>query len=333
MKEALYWKKLKEKVVKCELCPRFCVIKPGSRGNCGVRENQNGKLFSVVYGKPVSAEVDPIEKKPFFHFLPGEPAFSISTVGCNLHCMYCQNWRISQCSPEEVSSLDMLPKKVIDEAKRAKCRIISYTYTEPTVFYEYMYDTAKLAKKEKIRNTIVSNGFINQKPLIELCKYIEAANIDLKGNDAFYKKITGAWLKPIQDALITLKKKGVWIELTNLIIPGYNDSEKDIKWLINWIKNNLGADVPLHFSAFYPMYKLINLPSTTAKTVNKARKMAMNAGLHYVYSGNIDDEEGLATYCPKCGKAVIKRSGFYVTENHIKNGKCPCGEKIAGVWK
>ena len=333
MEEALYYKKLKDKIVKCELCPRFCVIKPGDRGNCGVRENQNGNLISVVYGKPVSAEVDPIEKKPFFHFLPKNVTFSIATAGCNLHCMYCQNWRISQCSPEEVSSLDMLPKKVISEAKKSKCRIISYTYTEPTVFYEYMLDTAKLAKKARLRNTVVSNGFINPAPLNKLCNYIEAANIDLKGDDKFYRKITGAWIKPIQDTLITLKKKGVWIELTNLIIPGQNDSEKDLMWLINWIKDNLGLDVPLHFSAFYPMYKLTNLPATAAITVKKARKMAIDAGLHYVYSGNILDEEGSTTYCPKCGKAIIKRRDFDVTENNLKNGKCPCGEKIAGVWK
>jgi len=333
MEEALYYKKLKDKIVKCELCPRFCVIKPGDRGNCGVRENQNGNLISVVYGKPVSAEVDPIEKKPFFHFLPKNVTFSIATAGCNLHCMYCQNWRISQCSPEEVSSLDMPPKKVISGAKKAKCRIISYTYTEPTVFYEYMLDTAKLAKKARLRNTVVSNGFINPAPLNKLCNYIEAANIDLKGDDKFYRKITGAWIKPIQDTLITLKKKGVWIELTNLIIPGQNDSEKDLMWLINWIKDNLGLDVPLHFSAFYPMYKLTNLPATAAITVKKARKMAIDAGLHYVYSGNILDEEGSTTYCPKCGKAIIKRRDFDVTENNLKNGKCPCGEKIAGVWK
>jgi len=333
-KEALYWKSLANNIVQCQLCPRFCTIKDGERGNCGVRENQKGKLFSVVYGKPASVAVDPIEKKPLYHFLPGEQTLSFGTAGCNLHCLYCQNWKISQCSPEAIPSYDLLPKDIIKETESHKSRIISYTYTEPTIFYEYMYDTAILAKKQDIRNVMVSNGFICQQPLLEVARYIDAANIDFKGNDGFYKKITGAWLDPVLETLATLKRKKVWIELTNLIIPTLNDSDKDIKFMVNWIAENLGPDVPIHFSAFWPMHKLSNLPSTSLKTLRKAGKIASKK-LNYVYIGNIRDDKGSNTYCPSCKKLLIGRVGFFIIgENNIINGKCKfCNEKIAGVWQ
>lgn len=336
IKEALYYKKLKGNVVQCQLCPRYCAIKENERGNCGVRENKKGRLYSLVYGRPCSANLDPIEKKPLYHFLPGEQAMSIATAGCNLHCKHCQNWTISQAMPEDVVALNMPPKLVVSETKKSGSRTISYTYTEPTVFYEYMIDTAKLAKKQGIKNTIVSNGFINPKPLEELCKYLDGANIDLKAiSDNFYREVCSARLQPVLDALIMLHKKGVWLEITNLIIPTLNDKKSDIKKLIAWIKENLGLDVPLHFTAFYPCYKLSDLPSTSIKILQTARELALKAGLHYVYTGNLPDEEGNTTYCPSCGKALIKRQGFFGISNiGIVKGKCKfCNEKIAGVWK
>ncbi|MCX8194264.1 MAG: AmmeMemoRadiSam system radical SAM enzyme [Candidatus Pacearchaeota archaeon] len=336
LKEASYYKKLKNKIVQCQLCPRFCVIKPKERGNCGVRENMNGKLYSLVYGRPCSITIDPIEKKPLYHFLPGENTLSIATAGCNLHCLYCQNWRISQCRPEQVSFFEVSPEKVISEAINNGVKILSYTYTEPTIFYEYMLDISKLAKKHDndLKNTTVTNGFINPEPLIELCRYLDASNVDFKGTNAFYKKISEAWREPVEEALKIMQEKRVWFELTTLIIPGHNDKEKEIKEVINWVKRNLGLDVPLHFSAFYPSYKMLNVPSTKPEVVIKARKMAIKSGLHYVYTGNILDKEGSTTFCPSCSKALIMREGFFVKENKIINNRCPdCGEKIAGIWK
>jgi len=340
-KEALFWKIInkEKKIVQCQLCPHFCTLKPGERGKCKVRENQQGKLYSLVYGKPCSLALDPIEKKTFYHFLPGEQALSIATAGCNLSCKHCQNWEISQSFPENIPSMNLSPQDVVEEAKKLKSRIISYTYTEPTIFYEYMLDIAKLAKKSKseIKNTIVSNGFINPEPLKELCRYIYGANIDLKSiSDDFYKKICGAnaGVKPILESLKILKQKGVWTEITNLLIPGLNDNEEDIEKLVLWVKENLGKETVVHFTAFYPTYKLSNLPRTSLETLKKARKVALSEGLKYVYTGNLPDDEGDSTFCPKCKEILIKRRFFSIIENKIKRGKCfNCGEKIAGVWK
>jgi len=332
--EALFYKKIRKDTVKCELCPRFCIINDHDRGNCGVRKNIEGKLYSLVYGKPCTIALDPIEKKPLFHFLPGKQTLSIATAGCNLHCMYCQNWQISQGKPETVPSTETPPEKVVGEAKGVNSKIISYTYTEPTVFYEYMHDIARLAKQEKMRNVIVSNGFINQKPLKQIIALTDAANIDLKGDAEFYRKVTGAFIEPILETLKTYKKKKVWLEVTNLLIPTLNDSVKQIKWLAKWIKENLGKDTPLHFSAFWPTYKLTQLPATSLESLKRARMIAMSEGLNYVYTGNVQDKEGETTFCPKCHEAVIKRRGFYTYEINIRNGKCKfCKAKIAGVWK
>ncbi len=332
-KEAMFWKQIgKEKTVQCQLCPHFCTLKEGERGRCRVRENKKGKLISLVYGKPCSLSLDPIEKKPLYHFLPGELALSIATVGCNLRCLHCQNWEISQSS--DISSIEISPKKVIEEVKKNDVKIISYTYTEPTIFYEYMLNIAKLAKKSGIKNTIVSNGFINPEPLKKLCKYIDGANIDLKSiNNEFYKNICKARVKPVLESLKILKEKEVWIEITNLLIPTLNDKKKNIKSLVLWIKKNLGTHVPLHFTAFYPSYKLLNLPATPLKTLKEAKDIATKAGMKYVYIGNISDEEGSSTFCPKCDSILIKRKLFSATENNLKEGKCPkCNEKIEGVW-
>jgi pyruvate formate lyase activating enzyme len=258
---------------------------------------------------------------------------SIATSGCNFHCLFCQNWQISQSKPEEVAHAELSPQNVIDETLASDCRIISYTYTEPTIFYEYMHDIAKLARAQKIKNVTVTNGFINPEPLNELCKVLDGSNIDFKGSDKYYAKLCSAWRKPVEEAVKIMCEKGVWVELTSLIIPGYNDKEKDVKEIALWTKKNLGADVPLHFSAFYPSYKMLTTPSTNPEIIMKARQIALKAGLNYVYAGNIPNEEGLTTYCPGCKKPVITRSGFYLKENKLIGGKCPyCNEEIQGVW-
>lgn len=334
MKEAFYYKKIRDDILQCNLCPRYCVIKEGGRGNCGVRINKEGKLYLMVYGKPCSIHTDPIEKKPLFHFLPGTMSYSIGTAGCNLHCLQCQNWNISQCKPEEVPSLDLLPEKAVKETIKNNCKSISYTYTEPIgTAAEYVLDIAKIAKKRGIKNVAVSNGFINPEPLKELCKYIDAANIDLKGNAEFYKKATGAKIEPVLEALRLYKKYKVWLEVTNLIIPGYNDNEKEIKKMCLWIKNNLDINTPLHFSRFFPNYKMLDIKETPQQILIKAKEIANKVGLRYVYIGNVYLDKAENTYCYNCDELLIERIGFDVLENNIKNGKCfNCKEKITGVW-
>ncbi len=334
LKEALFYKLLKNKDIQCQLCPRFCVIKNSERGSCGARANMNDKLYSLVYGKPCSISIDPIEKKPFYHFLPSSKSLSIATTGCNLHCTHCQNYQISQARFEDVPHLEASPESIVEQAKANNVKSISFTYTEPTVFYEYMLDIAKLAKKEKIKCAIVSNGFINPAPLKKLIPYIKAANIDLKGNALFYEKICEGRIEPVLETLKLLKEKKVWLEITNLIIPGYNDNTEEIKQTISWIKENLGTEVPLHFSAFYPCYKLTNVPPTQPEFLFKAKAIAKQQDLKFVYTGNIKDEEGSTTFCPNCNQVLIKRRNFLVIENKIKRGKCPnCKNKVPGLWQ
>jgi len=330
MKEALYWKKFDDKI-KCELCPKFCVVEDNEIGNCGVRKNIKGKLYSLVYGKPASVAIDAIEKKPLYHFLPGSLTYSIGTVGCNLHCSYCQNWEISQAKFENVRHTDLIPEKVVENAILNNCKSIAYTYSEPIIFLEYVLDTAKIAKKNGLRNVIVSNGFINEEPLKELCKVIDAANIDLKGfSDGFYRKYTNSWLDPVLNSLKILKNKKVWLEITNLVIPGKNDNIKEVEEMCKWIKEELG-EVPLHFSKFYPWYRMGNEKETPLETLERNYKIGKEY-LKYVYIGNvITDKEN--TYCGGCGKLLIKRKGFDVVENNIKRGRCVCEEKIIGVWE
>ena len=333
MKQALYYKQLENNIVQCELCPKKCVIKEGKTGDCRTRKNIKGELISLVYGRAVAFNIDPIEKKPLYHFLPGSKAFSIGTTGCNLHCQHCQNYDTSQAEANEFNGHTLLPEDIVKIAKDKKCESISYTYNEPTVFYEYMLDSAKIAKKQGIKNTIVSNGFINKEPLKELCKYIDAANIDLKSfNNDFYKKTCGAWLEPVLNSLKILKENNIWLEITNLIIPTLNDDLKEIKKMCMWIKENLGKDVPLHFSAFYPTYKLLDKPRTSEQILMKARDIALKEGLEFVYVGNIQTEAN-NTYCPNCNELLIKRDGFFVAENKIENNQCyKCNRKIAGVF-
>jgi len=333
-KEASYYKKLGEERVKCELCPHFCFLKDGETGKCKVRRNIEGVLYSLSYENPVSVAIDPIEKKPLYHFLPGTKSFSIGMAGCNLSCAHCQNWELSQSGYDKIA-LKIKSTEIIRDAQEHKCLSVSYTYSEPNVSYEYVLEISRLAREKGIRNVSVTNGFINLEPLNELCRSIQASNIDLKSiSDDFYRNVCGAKLKPVLDSIKLMHKRGVWIEITNLIIPGLNDSEKEIKKLILWVKENLGVNVPLHFSAFYPTYKMLDLPKTTAEKLQEAREIAMKAGLNYVYTGNITDKEGNNTYCPKCRKLLIKRRGFNVLENSINKSRCPeCQEKIAGVWQ
>jgi len=333
MKEALFYKKLKDNDVQCTLCPNFCVIKDNKTGGCRVRKNIKGKLYSLVYSHPCSVAVDPIEKKPLYHFLPGTKAFSVGTFGCNLHCSFCQNYSISQAEFDESSHYNLEPEEIVNEAIKNKCKTIAYTYNEPTVFYEYMLEIAKLAKKKGLKNIIVSNGFINEKPLKELIPFIDGANIDLKAFDSnFYKKITLSRLEPVLKTLKILHENKVWLEITNLIIPTLNDNMKDIEKMCKWIKENLDESVPLHFSAFFPMFRLNNLPATKPETLMKAKNIA-GEYLNFVYVGNIVSENS-NTMCPKCRKMILNRLGFEVLENKIKKGKCyNCDEKIPGVWE
>jgi len=335
LKEALYYQKLDNKDVQCLLCPRRCVIKNGQRGFCQVRENQEGVLFSLVYGRPCSLHIDPIEKKPLFHFLPGSRAFSIATAGCNLRCKFCQNWQISQVRPEDIEYVSLSPEDLVNEVQKSNCPVIAYTYSEPTIFYEYMLETARLARQRGIKNVMHSSGFINEEPLRQLCKYLDAANIDLKGfSEDFYSEYTLGKLEDVLRSLKIIHQEGVHLEITNLILPGINDSPELIRKMCIWIKDNLGKDIPLHFSRFFPMHKMKYLSPTPVTTLEKARQIALSVGLEYVYIGNVPGNPAENTYCPFCKKAVIKRQGYFILENHIKDGKCEfCGNEIKGVWQ
>jgi len=321
------------KRVQCELCPTECVLEDYQVGGCRTRINRGGALYSLVYGKPCAVAVDPIEKKPFFHFLPGSRAFSIATAGCVLSCKFCQNWQISQASPEETDNRNLPPEDVVRQAVFYNCRSITYTYTEPAVFFEYMLDTAKIAAQLRLKNTMHSCGYIKETPLREISKYLDAADIDLKAfTEDFYSRICGGRLRPVLDALVVLRERGVWLEITNLVIPTLNDDIRRIKEMCGWIVKNLGPDVPLHFSRFFPNYRLKDLPPTPLETIRDARKTALDAGLRYVYTGNVPDGAE-NTNCPKCGKTLVAREGFSIRQNDISGGRCRhCGTAIAGIW-
>jgi len=334
MREALLYEKLKNKKVRCNLCPHHCVIEEAKRGICGVKENKEGTLYSLVYGRAVASGVDPIEKKPFFHFFPGSYAFSIATVGCNFSCLFCQNADISQFPKEkkEIIGEFLPPEEIVSYAKRNKCKSISYTYTEPTIFFEYAYETAKIAHQQGIKNNFVTNGFISKEAIKLISPYLDAANVDLKSfGDDFYKKFCGARLQPVLDSLKLMKELGIWVEVTTLIIPTLNDSAEELKSIAEFILG-LGQETPWHISRFYPHYKMADLPPTPVETLHKAREIGKKVGLNYVYSGNVPGDEGENTFCPHCGKKVISRYGFQTLKNYIKEGNCPyCGTKIAGV--
>jgi pyruvate formate lyase activating enzyme len=332
-KEALYYVPT-PRGLKCQLCPNECTIEEGETGDCRTRITENNKLYSIVYGNPCAIHVDPIEKKPLYHFLPQSRAFSVATAGCNLACLNCQNWNISQKSPKETRNYDLMPAKLIESALKNNCDSIAYTYSEPIVFYEYMLDSAKIAHQKGVKNVMVSAGYIKERPLRALCKHIDAANIDLKSfSEDIYMRLNAGGLKEVLNTLKVMKEEGVWLEITNLVVPEWTDDMDMIKEMCQWLYNNGFQDTPLHFSRFTPMYKLKHLAPTPVSALNKARETAREAGLNYVYIGNVPNNEGENTFCPACKKKIIDRRGFYVLENHIKNGKCEyCGENIAGVW-
>ncbi len=331
---AKYWQILDSDRVRCTLCPNNCVLRPGQMGPCHTRINENGVLYSIAYANPVAVHVDPIEKKPLAHFLPASLAFSISTAGCNLACKNCQNWEISQAAPNELPFYELPPAGVVKQALESDCRSIAYTYTDPTAFYEYTLDTARLAREHGLKNIIVSAGYINPEPLHELAKYLDAANIDLKSfDDRIYRKLNSGRLLPVLETLKILKEHGVWLEITNLVIPGYTDDMDMIRQMCRWLVDNGFADNPLHFSRFHPSYKLQDVPSTPVSTLEKAIEIALEEGIKYPLIGNVWGHERESTFCPHCGKKVVSRVGFNVTKVNITDGKCDfCGHPIAGVW-
>lgn len=325
----------KEKFIKCLLCAQGCIIKEGDRGKCRARINLNGKLKSLVYGRPVSIHVDPIEKKPFYHFLPGSLAFSLATAGCPLSCQFCQNWEISQAKPEDFQVNYVPPENIVNASYSQNVPVIAFTYNEPTVFTEYLIDIAKLAKKKNIRSVLISCGFMNEEPLKEMCEVLDAIKIDLKGfSEEFYRKVSAAELMPVLRSIKQVAKSKTHLEIVNLVVPTLNDSDKMLNDLCNWIVNEVGPDVPVHFTRFHPDYKLLNLPPTPISTLERARNIAMSKGIRYAFIGNVPDHPGNSTYCPNCKKIVIKRTGMFTTEIHLKNGRCEyCNYEIAGVWE
>lgn len=337
MREAMFYEKLTDGKVRCGLCRFRCLIGDGGRGICGVRENRAGTLYTLVYGKAVAEHVDPIEKKPLFHFLPGSRSFSIATVGCNFRCLHCQNYAISQ--PAEGNTLritgsDLPPALIVEKALDAGCRSISYTYTEPTIFFEYAYDTAVLAHRAGLKNVFVTNGYITAEALAHIRPYLDAANIDLKGfSDRFYREVVHAMLAEVLASIIEYKRSGIWIELTTLIIPGWNDTDEDLRGIARFIAEQVGVDTPWHVSQFYPTFKLTDRPRTPVATLRRARQIGLDAGLRYVYEGNVPGE-GESTYCPGCGELVIHRVGYTIADTTLRNGSCPhCSSELAGVWE
>lgn len=333
--EARYYVQREDNIIQCQLCPWQCVVRPGKRGACEVRENRNGKYYSLVYGQIAAHHVDPIEKKPLYHFKPQTMAFSVATAGCNVECKFCQNWELAQRRPEELRSVFFTPSELIQYAKHSGSQSIAYTYNEPTIFAEFILDTATESQGQGISNVIISNGFIAQKPLRDLCKVIDAYKVDLKAfTESYYHEIVGGRLRPVLDTLVTLREEEVWSEIVYLILPGMNDSDEELKKLSRWIYQELGADIPLHFSRFYPKYKLKNLPPTPIKTLEKARQIALDAGLQYVYMGNVPGHEGENTYCPNCKEMLVQRVGYKIYKNNIQNGQCQnCHHQIPGVWQ
>jgi pyruvate formate lyase activating enzyme len=336
IKEALFYQSLADKIVRCNLCSHRCSrIANSKRGICGVRENQNGKLYSLVYGKIVAQNIDPIEKKPLFHFLPGSLAYSIGTVGCNFRCGNCQNYTLSQ-SPKEGNLIvgeNTSPEEIVAAAKRYDCPSIAYTYSEPTIFFEYAFDTAKLAQKAGIKNVFVTNGYITEEALRLISPYLDAANVDLKSfSESFYRENCGAQLQPVLDSIKLYKALGIWTEITTLVIPTLNDSDEELREIASFIKD-LGEETPWHLSRFYPLYRLTGLPPTPISTLQKASEIGKEAGLRYVYQGNVPGQ-GENTDCHKCGRLLIERYGYEILDSKIEDSKCPsCGTEIDGIWK
>ena len=335
MHEAMLWEPAGEGRVRCNLCAHRCLIPEGRRGVCMVRENRGGTLYSLVHGRIVSQALDPIEKKPLFHFLPGAPALSIATVGCNFRCDFCQNWEISQYPREHGGAVlgeRVTPEELVAQAKSAGAPIIAYTYTEPTVFFELAYETARLAAREGIRNVFVSNGYLTEEAAREIAPYLHGINIDLKSfSDEFYRRHCGATLQPVLDTIERMVGLGVWVEVTTLVIPGWNDSSRELAWLAEFL-SGVSPNIPWHISRFVPAWRATDRPPTPVSTLRRARRIGLEAGLKYVYLGNVPGE-GEDTHCPSCGETLIRRHGFYILQNRLREGRCPsCGTEIPGVW-
>ena len=333
-RKARWWKKKESLKIECGLCPRHCVVADIERGTCGVRENRGGEYYTLVHSRPCTVHLDPVEKKPLFHVLPGAAALSLATVGCNFECRFCQNWEIAQARPEQIPSHALPPEDVASLARSNGAPLIACTYTEPVVWSEYVYDIAQAGRKAGVRTLIVSNGYIDEEPLRDLCGVLAAVKIDLKAfTEKFYKETCSGEMKPVLDTLRRLRKAGVWTEIVVLVIPTLNDGPEEIRSLARFVKNDLGPDVPLHFTAFHPDYRLMNLPSTPTATLERAHDIAAGEGLHFVYVGNVAGHRAESTYCPSCRKMLIRRVGYAVLENRLQAGKCPdCGVTIPGIW-
>ena len=332
--KARYYKKLEESGIECTLCPRHCRVTDLERGYCGVRENRGDVYYTLVYGLPCALNIDPIEKKPLFHFYPGTAALSLATAGCNVNCKFCQNWEISQSRPEQTDNLDLPAKALVDTCTRRNVPTIAYTYSEPIVFYEYMYDTAELGHKHDVKSVMITGGYIEEQPLADLLPQLDAVKVDLKAiRQEYYRNIVQGELQPILDRLIQIKKSGVWLEIVYLVVPTLNDSEAEFKELARWIKTNLGADTPVHFSRFHPQYLLRNLPATPTKTLETAHAISLAEGLQFVYLGNVAGHLAESTYCPACGQVLIERRGYRIYQNNLKGNRCSkCGREIPGLF-
>jgi pyruvate formate lyase activating enzyme len=322
------------KGMKCKICPNNCTIREGEYGDCRTRLHEHGKLYTIAWGNPCAVHVDPIEKKPLYHFLPQSNAFSIATAGCNLACLNCQNWDISQASPLDTRNHDLPPEMVIENCKYYDCKSIAYTYSDPVAFYEYTYDTSRIARVEGIKNILISAGYINPEPLREIAKYIDAANIDLKSfSNEIYEMLNAGTLQPVLDTLTFLKDNGIWLEITNLIVPEWTDDMDMIKKMCGWLTENGFEKYPLHFSRFHPQHKLAQLPPTPKSVLENAYQIAKNEGMEYVYIGNLPG--GMQdTICPGCNKTVVERRGFSVISSNLRENKCAnCKTEIPGVWQ
>ncbi len=335
IKEAKWWEPADNGKILCTLCPRYCTIGEGQIGFCFIRQNIDGKLYTTGYGHPTGFAIDPIEKKPLSHFLPGTEVLSFGTAGCNLGCKFCQNWSISKAKYDKLNSLDVSPKEVVELAKRYNVPSIAYTYNDPTIFGEYVIDISKIAREEGIKSVMVTAGYIDKEARKEVYKYIDAANVDLKAfSENFYHKITFSHLHDVLDTLYWLKHEtDIWFEITTLLIPDENDSPDEIKQMCDWILENLGDEIPIHFTAFHPDFKMVNKSRTPHETLKNARKIALNAGIKFCYTGNVHDYEGQTTYCPNCSKELIVRDWHSVITNKLRNNRCPdCNSEIPGVF-
>jgi len=333
--EAKFYQKLPNRKIKCKLCPRECTVGDRERGYCGVRENRGGTYYTLVHSRVCAAHVDPVEKKPLFHYLPGSLAFSLATAGCNVNCKFCQNWDISQSRPEQLPAHYAPPQSVAELAKHYACPTIAYTYSEPVVFSEYLMDTADAGHEAGIRSIVVSNGYMQEEALKAAYGEMDAVKIDLKAfSEKYYRDVVTGQLKPVLDTLVTLRKMGKWTEIVYLVLPGMNDGDAEFSGLAQWIKSNLGADVPLHFTQFHPEYLLKNLPITPVPTLERAKAIADAEGLHYVYIGNVPGHPAQNTYCPKCSHLLVERAGFTANQMLIrKDNCCPfCRHPIPGIW-